>query len=40
MIQTGHPESKHAKPGAELGNGGPTYTIPAEFRASLFHHKE
>ncbi len=39
MIQTGDPESKHAKPGAELGNGGPTYTIPAEFRASLFHHK-
>jgi peptidyl-prolyl cis-trans isomerase B (cyclophilin B) len=22
-----------------LGNGGPAYTIPAEFRAGLFHHK-
>jgi len=39
MIQAGDPDSKHAKPGAELGNGGPTYSIPAEFRASLFHHK-
>ena len=39
MIQSGDPDSKHAKPGAELGNGGPTYQIPAEFRASLFHYK-
>jgi cyclophilin family peptidyl-prolyl cis-trans isomerase len=39
MIQSGDPDSKHAKPGAELGNGGPTYTIPAEFRISLFHYK-
>jgi cyclophilin family peptidyl-prolyl cis-trans isomerase len=39
MIQTGDPQSKEAKPGVELGNGGPAYTIPAEFRAGLFHHK-
>jgi cyclophilin family peptidyl-prolyl cis-trans isomerase len=39
MIQSGDPDSKHAKPGAELGNGGPAYTIPAEFRMSLFHYK-
>jgi cyclophilin family peptidyl-prolyl cis-trans isomerase len=39
MIQSGDPDSKHAKPGAELGNGGPAYTIPAEFRTTLFHHK-
>ena len=31
MIQGGDPESKHAKPAIELGNGGPAYTIPAEF---------
>ena len=31
MIQTGDPESKTAKPGQMLGNGGPGYTIPAEF---------
>jgi cyclophilin family peptidyl-prolyl cis-trans isomerase len=39
MIQTGDPDSKHAKPGEQLGNGGPAYTIPAEFRADLFHYK-
>ncbi len=39
MIQSGDPDSKHAKPGELLGNGGPEYTIPAEFRVSLFHHK-
>jgi cyclophilin family peptidyl-prolyl cis-trans isomerase len=39
MIQSGDPDSKLAKPGQELGNGGPPYTIPAEFRAGLFHHK-
>ncbi len=39
MIQSGDPNSKHAGAGDELGNGGPPYTIPAEFRASLFHHK-
>lgn len=39
MIQGGDPDSKNAKPGAELGNGGPAYTIPAEFRDSLFHKR-
>lgn len=39
MIQSGDPESKHAQPGLPLGNGGPGYTIPAEFRVSLFHKK-
>lgn len=39
MIQAGDPESKNAKPGIPLGNGGPGYTIPAEFRTTLFHKK-
>jgi cyclophilin family peptidyl-prolyl cis-trans isomerase len=39
MIQSGDPNSKHAKPGELLGNGGPEYKIPAEFRPSLFHKK-
>src|SRR4051812_46089198 len=39
MIQSGDPESKRAAAGQLLGNGGPTYTIPAEFRVSLFHKK-
>lgn len=39
MIQTGDPNSKNAAPGIPLGNGGPGYTIPAEFIPSLFHKK-
>lgn len=39
MIQTGDPQSKTATPGEELGNGGPDYTIPAEFYAPLYHKK-
>jgi len=39
MIQGGDPDSKHAKPGQPLGNGGPKYTVPAEFRVSIFHKK-
>jgi len=39
MIQAGDPNSKHAKSGDVLGDGGPAYTIPAEFHTSLFHHK-
>ncbi len=39
MIQSGDPNSKDAKPGMALGNGGPEYRIPAEFRATLFHKK-
>jgi len=39
MIQGGDPNSKTAKAGEPLGNGGPSYTVPAEFRQSLFHKK-
>lgn len=39
MIQSGDPESKHAAPHQHLGSGGPEYTIPAEFRSTLFHKK-
>ena len=39
MIQAGDPASKNAAPSAILGNGGPSYTIPAEFNAVLFHKK-
>lgn len=39
MIQGGDPNSKDAKPDQSLGNGGPKYTIPAEFNDSLFHKK-
>lgn len=39
MIQGGDPESKNALPHVLLGNGGPKYTIPAEFDTSLFHKK-
>src|SRR5580658_477931 len=40
MIQGGDPDSKDPKkatPGAELGNGDVSYTIPAEFKDSIFH---
>ena len=39
MIQGGDPESKEAKPGQMLGNGGPGYTVPAEFVDTLIHAK-
>lgn len=39
MIQGGDPQSKGAAEGVQLGNGGPGYTIPAEFVDSLFHKK-
>jgi len=39
MIQAGDPNSKRAQAGQPLGNGGPGYTIPAEFRTTLFHKK-
>jgi peptidyl-prolyl cis-trans isomerase B (cyclophilin B) len=39
MIQGGDPDSKHAAAGEPLGNGGPDYKIPAEFRQTLFHKK-
>lgn len=39
MIQGGDPNSRNAKPGQMLGDGGPDYTIPAEFNDTLFHKK-
>lgn len=39
MIQGGDPDSRHAKDGDLLGNGGLDYTVPAEFRKELFHKK-
>ena len=39
MIQGGDPNSKNTEPGTRLGNGGPGYTIPAEFNKDLFHVK-
>jgi peptidyl-prolyl cis-trans isomerase B (cyclophilin B) len=39
MIQAGDPDSRNAPAGKPLGNGGPGYTVPAEFRPSLFHKK-
>jgi cyclophilin family peptidyl-prolyl cis-trans isomerase len=39
MIQAGDPQSKNSQPGKALGNGGPDYTIPAEFYAPLYHKK-
>jgi cyclophilin family peptidyl-prolyl cis-trans isomerase len=39
MIQGGDPDSKNAHPDSTLGNGGLSYTVPAEFNDSLFHKK-
>jgi len=39
MIQGGDPNSKNAPAGQQLGNGGPSYKVPAEFRQTLFHKK-
>ncbi len=39
MIQGGDPQSKNALSGQPLGNGGPGYTIPAEFNSNFYHHK-
>lgn len=39
MIQGGDPDSRHAKPGQQLGNGDLGYTLPADFQPSLFHRK-
>ncbi len=39
MIQGGDPDSKNAKAGVQLGNGGPGYTIPAEFNDKFIHKK-
>ncbi|MCK5171420.1 MAG: peptidylprolyl isomerase [Bacteroidales bacterium] len=39
MIQGGDPNSRNAEPGKMLGDGGPGYTIPAEFVDAIFHKK-
>jgi cyclophilin family peptidyl-prolyl cis-trans isomerase len=42
MIQSGDPDSKYGNPGKPMsqgGSGGPGYTIPAEFRPTLFHNR-
>lgn len=39
MIQGGDPDSKKARAGAVLGNGGPGYTIPAEFVEGIYHKR-
>lgn len=39
MIQGGDPNSRNAKPGQMLGDGGLQYTIPAEFNPALYHKK-
>lgn len=39
MIQSGDPNSRRAVAGQPLGSGGPGYTVPAEFRSTLFHKK-
>lgn len=39
MIQAGDPNSKTAKPGQSLGDGGPAYTIPKEFVPALYHKR-
>lgn len=39
MIQGGDPESKNAASGTMLGNGGPSYTVPAEFNPKFIHKK-
>lgn len=39
MIQGGDPNSKKAKPGESLGNGGPGYTVDAEFNPKFIHEK-
>lgn len=39
MIQGGDPDSKNAKPGAELGNGDVGYTLPAEIHPNLYHKR-
>jgi peptidyl-prolyl cis-trans isomerase B (cyclophilin B) len=39
MIQGGDPQSKNSPKGQRLGNGGPNYTIEAEFNPGLYHEK-
>lgn len=39
MVQSGDPNSRRATAGQRLGTGGPAYTLPAEIKPDLFHHK-
>ena len=39
MVQAGDPTSKNASDTTDLGEGDKPYTIPAEFRPTLFHRK-
>jgi len=39
MIQGGDPDSRNAKPGQQLGEGGPSYTIDNEINTELLHKK-
>ncbi|MBN2663082.1 MAG: peptidylprolyl isomerase [Bacteroidales bacterium] len=39
MIQGGDPDSKNASANAQLGSGGPGYTLPAEISPDYFHKK-
>ena len=39
MIQGGDPISKEANSSQQIGNGGPGYTLPAEFNPNLIHKK-
>jgi len=39
MIQGGDPKSRYAMPGQPLGDSSLPYTIPAEFRVTLFHKR-
>lgn len=39
MIQAGAPESKHAEPGKQLGDGDLGYELPAEIRLPQLYHK-
>ena len=39
MVQAGDPDSKNADKYAQLGAGGPDYTIPAEFVYPQYFHK-
>lgn len=39
MIQSGDPDSRHARPGQELGEGTPGYTLPAEICLPAIFHK-
>jgi len=39
MIQGGDPDTRNAKPGEKLGNGGPGYELEKEINPNLFHKK-